>query len=101
MDDAVRELINCIIDYVIKIPGATFEISRYPADICRRYPEYSAPFCRFSILPEPINGRFEPKYISRGHIEHWSGNMDCNEDDLVYLLEQLKKLEQPEDDNHE
>lgn len=81
MTDTIRELINRVLDYVARTPGADFEIWR-------------------SIIAPPDDNRIFFRYIdwdgkkahsiSRCDDKCWSQQANLNEDNLRYLLSQLE-----------
>lgn len=86
MTNTIRELINCVLDYVERTPGASFEIARYSSEVssnldCQYY-------FRFRVY-----SRLENHFVSRCENKLWSSCADLTEGNLRYLLEQLEQLE--------
>ena len=83
MTDTIRELILRVFDYVERMPGAQFSISRWDEGI--KKPNYNQMyFTFFNSLGDSIC------YISRNGREFWSQLADLDEDNLRYLLSQLE-----------
>lgn len=84
MTDTIRELINRVLDYVEKMPGAYFEIARWDKGI--RRPDKNQMHFMFFYTKEdnPVY------YIPRDDDGYWSQLADLDEDNLRYLLEQLE-----------
>ena len=87
MTDTIRELINCVLDYVEKMPGASFEIARWDKGI--RGPDKNQMHFMFFYT----KGDNPVYYISRDDDEYWSQLADLDEDNLRYLVEQLEGKE--------
>lgn len=83
MTDTIRELINRVLDYVERTPGAHFDIERWREGI--RNPNYNQMHFMF------YNGAGDRIcYISRNGDEYWSQTADLNEGNLRYLLSRLE-----------
>lgn len=83
MTDTIRELIDRVLDYVARTPGASFEIARYSSEVssnldCQYY-------FRFRVY-----SRLENHFVSRCGNGLWSSRADLTEDNLRYLLSQLE-----------
>ena len=65
MNDTIRELINCVLDYVGKMPGAYFEIARWDIGI-REPDENQMHFVFYNGAGDRIC------YISRDDDKYWS-----------------------------
>ena len=87
MTDTIRELINRVLDYVEKMPGAHFEIARWDKGI--RGPDKNQMHFMFFYT----KGDKPVYYISRDGDEYWSQLADLDEGNLRYLLEQLEGME--------
>lgn len=81
MNDTIRVLINRVLDYVERTPGADFRIKRFAR----------------GIIDADKNQMFfefwrddKPHYVSRYRDKYWSQMADLNEDNLRYLLSQLE-----------
>ena len=83
MTDTIRELINCVLDYVEKMPGAYFEIARWDKGI-RGPDENQMHFMFYNRFNNSIC------YIPRYGDGYWSQLADLDEDNLWYLLSQLE-----------
>ena len=83
MTDTIRELINCVLDYVEKMPGASFEIARWDKGI--RGPDKNQMHFMFLYT----KGDNPVHYISRDDDAYWSQLADLDEDNLRYLLSWL------------
>ena len=83
MTDTIRELILRILDYVEKMPGAQFSISRWDEGV-RKPDKNQMHFTFYNSFDDSIC------YISRDGDEYWSQLADLDEDNLRYLLEQLE-----------
>ena len=84
MTDTIRELINCVLDYVEETPGAYFAIVRWREGIVKPY--YNQMYFTFYYTM----GDDSLHYISRDGDEYWSQIADLDEDNLRYLLSQLE-----------
>ena len=87
MTDKIRELINRVLDYVERTPGASFEIARWDKGI--RGPDKNQMHFMFFYT----KGDNPVYYISRDDDEYWSQLADLDEDNLRYLVEQLEGKE--------
>lgn len=85
MTDTIRELILRVLDYVEKMPGAHFEMSRWREGIVKS-DENQMHFAFYNSFDDSIC------YISRDGDEYWSQLADLDEDNLRYLLEQLEGM---------
>ena len=83
MTDTIRELINCVLDYVEKMPGASFEIARYSKVVSRSVD------CQYYFRYR-VYDRLENHFVGRYGNEVWSSCADLTEDNLRYLLSQLE-----------
>lgn len=86
MTDTIHALINRVLDYVARTPGAEFKIWRLP-DKVRCLHENKL---RFSY----VRYNWGAYYISRYDREQWSAAAMLTEDNLRYLLSQLEGEEQ-------
>lgn len=84
MTDTIRELINRVLDYVEKTPGAHFEISRWDEG-ARKPDENQMHFMFYNSFNNSIC------YISRYGDGYWSQLADLDEDNLRYLLSWLEE----------
>ena len=84
MTDTIRELINCVLDYVEETPGAYFAIARWREGIVKP-DENQMHFTFYNSFDDSIC------YISRDGDEYWSQLADLDEDNLRYLLSQLEE----------
>ena len=83
MTDTIRELINHVLDYVARTPGACFEIRRFSRAVtgsanCR---------CHFRFI---VYNRLKNHFVGRYGNQLWSSCADLTEDNLRYLVEQLE-----------
>lgn len=86
MNDTIRELILCVLDYVEKTRGAHFEIARWDEGI--KKPNYNQMYFTFyNSLGDSIC------YISRDGDEYWSQLAVLDKYNLRYLVEQLEGME--------
>ena len=83
MTDTIRVLILRVLEYVEKMPGASFEIARCDEGI-RKPDDNQIHFMFYNSLGDSIC------YISRDGNEYWSQLADLDEDNLRYLLERLE-----------
>lgn len=83
MTDTIRELINRVLDYVERTPGAHFEIARWREGIVK--PDENQMHFEFHIGTENRICN-----ISRNGDKYWSQFADLDEDNLRHLLEQLE-----------
>ena len=84
MTDTIRELILRVLDYVEKMPGASFEIARWDKGI--RGPDKNQMHYMFFYTK-----RDNPVYyIPRDDNKYWSQVADLDEDNLRYLLSWLE-----------
>ena len=83
MNDTIRELINRVLDYVERMPGAQFSISRWDEGV-RKPDENQMHFTFYNSFDDSIC------CISRDDDEYWSQLADLDEDNLRYLVEQLE-----------
>ena len=83
MTDTIRELLLRVLDYVEKMPGAHFEISRWNEGI-KKSDDNQMYFTFYNSLGDSIC------YISRDGNEYWSQLAGLDEDNLRYLLSQLE-----------
>lgn len=86
MTDTIRELINRILDYVARTPGAEFKVL---------FPNFSGNCTskeelRFMYVQYDYGWH----YISRGRRQCWSACAMLTEDNLMYLLSQLEGEEE-------
>ena len=84
MTNTIRELILRVLDYVEKMPGASFEIARWDKGI--RGPDKNQMHFMFLYT----KGDNPVHYISRDDDAYWSQLADLDEDNLRYLLSQLE-----------
>lgn len=84
MTDTIRELILRVLDYVEKMPGAHFEMSRWREGIVKS-DENQMHFAFHTGAGDRIC------YISRYGDEYWSQLADLDEDNLRYLLSWLEE----------
>lgn len=82
MNDTIHELINRILEYVARTPGADFRIFRLCTDEKQLY---------FSYYREYEGAR--QHFVSRNGDDLWLFDVDLTEDDLQYLVEQLENEE--------
>ena len=82
MTDTIRALIDRVLDYVERTPGAHFEIWR--PEKCVQSEIYDN--IRFAYLK--FNHGYH--YVSRGTRLYWSAAAMLTEDNLRYLLGQLE-----------
>ena len=83
MTDTIRDLINRVLDYVERTPGAHFEIARWLKGVMK--PDENQMHFEFHIV---AGDRI--CYISRNGDEYWSQTADLDEDNLRYLLSRLE-----------
>lgn len=83
MTDTIRELILRVLEYVEKTPGAHFEIASWREGIVK--PDRNQMHFEFYI-----GAKDRVCYISRDGNEYWSEDVDLDEDNLRYLVEQLE-----------
>lgn len=86
MTDTIRELINRVLDYVERTPGAHFDIARWDKGI-RGLGKNQMHFMFYSSFNNSIC------YIPRDGDKYWSQLADLDEDNLRYLLSQLEGME--------
>lgn len=84
MTDTIRELINRVLDYVARTPGAYFTIARWDEGV-RKPDENQMHFMFFYT-----KGDNPVYYIPRDGDEYWSQLADLDEANLRYLLSQLE-----------
>ena len=84
MTDTIRELINRVLDYVERTPGAHFDIERWREGI--RNPNYNQMHFMFFYT----KGDNPVYYIPRDDDKYWSQLADLDEDNLRYLVKQLE-----------
>lgn len=84
MTDTIRELILRILEYVEKMPGASFEIARWDKGI--RGPGKNQMHFMFFYT----KGDNPVYYIPRDGDKYWSQLADLDEDNLRHLLSQLE-----------
>ena len=84
MTDAIRELINRVLDYVERTPGAYFTIARWDEGV--RKPDENQMHFVFYYT----KGDNPVYYISRYGDGYWSQLADLDEDNLRYLLSRLE-----------
>ena len=84
MTDTIRELINRVLDYVERTPGAYFTIARWDEGV--RKPDENQMHFMFFYTKEnnPVY------YIPRDGDQYWSQLADLDEDNLRYLVEWLE-----------
>ena len=87
MTDTIRELINRVLDYVERMPGAHFEIARWREGVVE--PAKNQMYFEFYV----VDKKYRTHCISRDIDEYWSQEADLTEDNLRYLLEQLEGME--------
>ena len=87
MTDTIRELINRVLDYVERTPGAYFTIARWDEGV-RKPDENQMHFMFFYT-----KGDNPVYYIPRDGDKYWSQLADLDEDNLRYLVEQLESME--------
>ena len=80
MTDTIRELINRVLDYVERTPGAHFEVLKLEQDVLTKDDD----FMRFTYVTFDHGYH----YISRGNLLYWSAQAALTEDNLKYLLSQ-------------
>ena len=83
MTDTIRELILRVLDYVEKMPGAYFAISRWDEGI--KKPNYNQMYFTFYYTM----GDDSVHYISRDGNEYWSQLAVLDKYNLRYLVKQL------------
>lgn len=81
MNDTIRELINCVLDYVERTPGTYFRVKRW----ARGMKDAAENQMFFDFWRDD-----EPHYVSRYGDKYWSQLADLDEDNLRYLVEQLE-----------
>lgn len=81
MTDAIRELINRVLDYVERTPGTSFRIKRMARGIRDTVENHMF----FEYWRDD-----EPHYVYRYGDKYWSQLADLDEDSLRYLLGQLE-----------
>ena len=86
MTDTIRELINRVLDYVERTPGAHFEIARWKEGVVESYE--SQLHVDFYIIDK--NGYSD---IDRDGDYCWQIATELTEDNLRYLVEQLEGME--------
>lgn len=79
MDNTIRVLINRVLDYVERTPGADFRIFRLSTNEKWLY---------FSYYREDKGAR--QHFVSRNEDDLWSFDVELTEDNLQYLVEQLE-----------
>lgn len=84
MNETIRKLINRVLDYVERTPGAYFTIARWDEGV-RKPDENQMHFMFFYT-----KGDNPVYYIPRDGDKYWSQLADLDEDNLRYLLEQLE-----------
>lgn len=84
MTDTIRELINRVLDYVERTPGAYFTIARWDEGV--RKPDKNQMHFMFFYT----KGDNPVYYIPRDGDKYWSQLADLDEDNLRHLLEQLE-----------
>lgn len=84
MTDTIRELINRVLDYVEKMPGAYFEIARWDEGI--KKPNYNQMYFTFYYTM----GDDSVHYISHNGDEYWSQLAVLDKYNLRYLLSRLE-----------
>lgn len=84
MTDTIRELINRVLNYVEKMPGAYFTIARWDEGV-RKSDENQMFFIFYNSFNNSIC------YIPRYGDEYWSQLVDLDEDNLRYLVERLEE----------
>lgn len=84
MTDTILELINRVLDYVERTPGAQFSISRWDEGI--KKPDYNQMYFTFyyTIGDDSVH------YISRDSDEYWSQLAVLDKYNLRYLVKQLE-----------
>lgn len=87
MTDTIRELINRVLDYVERTPGAYFTIARWDEGV--RKPDKNQMHFMFFYT----KGDNPVYYIPRDGDKYWSQLADLDEDNLRYLVEQLESME--------
>lgn len=85
MTDTIRELINRVLDYVEKMPGAHFDIARWDEGI--KKPNYNQMYFTFYYTM----GDDSVHYISRDGDEYWSQLAVLDKYNLRYLLSRLEE----------
>ena len=83
MTNTICELILRVLDYVEKMPGAQFSISRWDEGV-RKPDENQMHFAFYNSFDDSIC------YISRDGDEYWSQLADLDEDNLRYLVGRLE-----------
>lgn len=81
MNDTIRELINCVLDYVEETPGTYFRVKRW----ARGMKDAAENQMFFEFWRDD-----EPHYVPRDGDEYWSQISELDEDNLRYLVEQLE-----------
>lgn len=89
MTDTIRALIDRVLDYVARTPGASFEIAR-----CSKAVSGSVA-CQYYFRYKNYDG-LDNHFITRYGNELWSSRADLTERNLRYLLEQLEGEEDNE-----
>ena len=84
MNETIRKLINRVLDYVERTPGAYFTIARWDEGV-RKPDENQMHFMFFYT-----KGDNPVYYIPRDGDKYWSQLADLDEDNLRHLLEQLE-----------
>lgn len=83
MTDTIRELVNRVLDYVARTPGASFEIARFSKAVS------DSVACQYYFRYKNYDG-LDNRFIARYGNELWSSCADLTEDNLRYLLSQLE-----------
>ena len=83
MTNAIRELINRVLDYVERTPGAHFEIWRHEKGVLSE--------AYHNMLFTYVKFNHGYHCVSRGTRLYWSAQAVLNEDNLKYLLSQLEE----------
>lgn len=84
MNDTIHELINRILEYVARTPGADFRIKR----LARGMIDADENQMFFEFWRDD-----KPHYVPRYGDKYWSQMADLTEDNLRYLLSQLEDEE--------
>lgn len=87
MNDTIHELINRILEYVERTPGAHFDIARWDKGIRGLGKNQMHFMFSYTKGDNPVY------YIPRDGDKYWSQLADLDEDNLRYLLSQLEDEE--------
>lgn len=95
MNDRVRELINRVIDYVIDHPATEFHLWQWDSKMYDKIKRFS-PRWAFSFWLRGIIGDPKVYYVEHDGDPYWSGQLDCDEENLEILLKSLEEIDNAE-----